>query len=60
MTSNEKAIPIALGFGPDANSSVVDVKDGKIVWIRPLRYNWTYDEKQYNPWKIGALTGAAR
>jgi len=30
----------------------VDVKDGKIVRIRPLHYDSKYDPKQFNPWKI--------
>jgi molybdopterin guanine dinucleotide-containing S/N-oxide reductase-like protein len=30
----------------------VDVKDGKIVRIRPLHYDSRYDPKQFNPWKI--------
>ncbi len=31
---------------------VVDVKDGKAVRIRPFHYDWKYDKKQFNPWKI--------
>ena len=31
---------------------MVDVKDGKIVRIRPLHYDWKYDRKQLNPWKF--------
>jgi trimethylamine-N-oxide reductase (cytochrome c) len=38
-----------------ANPSVVDVKNGKIVRIRPLHYDWQYDRKEFNPWKIEAL-----
>jgi trimethylamine-N-oxide reductase (cytochrome c) len=30
----------------------VDVKDGKIVRIRPLHYDWKYDRKNLNPWKF--------
>src|SRR3990172_566784 len=30
----------------------VDVKDGKIVRIRPLHYDSKYDPKQFNSWKI--------
>ncbi|MBN1321684.1 MAG: molybdopterin-dependent oxidoreductase [Thermoleophilia bacterium] len=30
----------------------VDVKDGKAVRIRPLKYDWKYDYKKLNPWKI--------
>jgi hypothetical protein len=39
----EKSFPITLGFGPNANSSMVDVKNGKIVRIRPLHYDWNPD-----------------
>ena len=30
----------------------VDVKDGKIIRIRPLHYDWKYDRKALNPWKF--------
>jgi molybdopterin guanine dinucleotide-containing S/N-oxide reductase-like protein len=30
----------------------VDTKDGKIIRIRPLHFDWKYDAKQFNPWKI--------
>jgi len=42
------------GVGSGANTSVVDVKDGKIVRIRPLRYDWKYKPEEFNPWKIEA------
>src|SRR4030066_2044920 len=29
----------------------VDVKDGRIVRVRPLHYDWKYDPAQLNPWK---------
>jgi trimethylamine-N-oxide reductase (cytochrome c) len=38
----------------DGNGSVVDVKDGKIVRIRPLHRDWQYDPKDFNPWKMEA------
>jgi molybdopterin guanine dinucleotide-containing S/N-oxide reductase-like protein len=53
----EQSFLKGLGFcavSADANSSVVDVKDGKIVRIRPLHYDWKYDPKEFNPWKIKA------
>src|SRR4030043_1805796 len=31
---------------------VADVKDGKAVRIRPFHYDWKYDKKQFNPWKM--------
>ena len=30
----------------------VDVSHGKIVRIRPLHFDWKYDKKKFNPWKI--------
>ena len=44
----------SLGFGPNANSSVVDVRNGKIIRIRPLHFDWKYDKKEFNPWRIEA------
>ena len=43
-----------IDFGFDGNPSVVDVKKGKIVRIRPLHYDWQYDRKEFNPWKMEA------
>ncbi len=31
---------------------VVDVKNGKIVRVRPLHYDWKYSREEMNPWKI--------
>ena len=42
----EKALVIGLGFCGTflgANAAVTDVKDGKIVRIRPLHYDWKYE-----------------
>ena len=35
-----------------SNASMVDVKDGKIIRIRPMHYLWKYEEKDLNPWKM--------
>jgi anaerobic selenocysteine-containing dehydrogenase len=35
-----------------SNASMVDVKDGKIIRIRPMHYDWKYDPKAMNPWKM--------
>ena len=32
----------------------VDVKDGKLLRIRPLHYDWKYSPEEYKPWKIEA------
>jgi len=37
-----------------SNASVVDVKDGKIVRVRPLHYDWKYKPEEFSPWKIEA------
>jgi molybdopterin guanine dinucleotide-containing S/N-oxide reductase-like protein len=53
-TADEKSLPITIGFSPNSNSSVVDVKNGKIVRIRPLRFDWKYDKQTFNPWEMKA------
>jgi anaerobic selenocysteine-containing dehydrogenase len=36
-----------------SNASMVDVKDGKIIRIRPMHYDWKYEPaKDMNPWKF--------
>src|SRR3990170_5392812 len=53
----EKSVIKGLGFcsfGTDANISVVDVKDGKIIRIRPLHFDWKYKPEEFRPWKIEA------
>ena len=30
----------------------VDVKDDKIIRVRPFHYDWKYKSKEFNPWKI--------
>ncbi|MFC1902185.1 molybdopterin-dependent oxidoreductase [Chloroflexota bacterium] len=34
--------------------AAIDVKNGKIVRIRPLHLDWKYAKKEFNPWKIEA------
>lgn len=41
-------------FAFGSNSAEIDVKDGKILRIRPLRYNRKYKTEQLRPWKIKA------
>lgn len=48
----QKSLPISLGFNPNANSAIADVKNGKIVRLRPLHFDWKYDKKDFNPWKM--------
>jgi len=40
-----------IGIGIDSNTVQVDVKDNKIIRIRPFHYDWKYDVK---PWSINA------
>jgi trimethylamine-N-oxide reductase (cytochrome c) len=37
-----------------SNSAAVDVKDGKILRIRPMRYDEKYDINEAKPWRIEA------
>jgi len=56
-TDGERSVCKGLGFcsiSGDANSSVIDVKDGKIIRIRPLHYDWKYRPEEFNPWKMEA------
>jgi anaerobic selenocysteine-containing dehydrogenase len=57
-TEKESSSLKGLGFisstSGDANTSVIDVKNGKIVRIRPLHFDWKYDSKGFNPWKMEA------
>ena len=52
-----KSIVKGLGlsdFGGNGNPSVIDVRNGKIVRIRPLHYDWKYDPGEFSPWKMEA------
>jgi trimethylamine-N-oxide reductase (cytochrome c) len=57
MPEKEKTIVKGLSFGgvtEDANAAQVDVKDGKIVRIRPLHFDWKYRPEEFRPWKLEA------
>jgi trimethylamine-N-oxide reductase (cytochrome c) len=41
-------------FGDSTNLAAIDVKDGKIVRIRPFHYDWKYDPEEFHPWKFKA------
>jgi anaerobic selenocysteine-containing dehydrogenase len=52
-----KSIVKGLGlndFGGNGNASVIDVKNGKILRIRPLHFDWKYDREEFKPWKMEA------
>ncbi len=45
-----KGLSFIASSSGDANTSVVDVKNGRIVRIRPLHFDSQYDPKSFNPW----------
>jgi len=53
--SREKTVirTVALmGYLAGGSVAAVDVKDDKIVRIRPLHYDWKYTREEINPWKF--------
>ena len=57
MPDKEKTIVKGLSFGgvtDDANVAQVDVKNGKIIRIRPLHFDSKYKPEEFKPWKIEA------
>ncbi len=53
----EKSVPKGLcfsGFSTDGNPVRVDIKNGKIIRIRPLHFDWKYNKEKFNPWKMEA------
>jgi anaerobic selenocysteine-containing dehydrogenase len=57
-TASEKSFVKGLSLndfgGSCASPSVIDVKNGKIVRMRPLHYDSKYNPQSFNPWKIEA------
>ncbi len=49
----EKTTVKALGFLGVGGGvpCAVDYRDGKVIRIRPLHYDWKYDRQSLNPWK---------
>ena len=45
---------MSLSGGQSGYPCSIDVRDGKIIRIRPLHYDWRYDPEQFNPWKMEA------
>jgi molybdopterin guanine dinucleotide-containing S/N-oxide reductase-like protein len=41
-------------FSIGSPPSAVDVRDGRIVRIRPFHYDWKYTREEINPWKVRA------
>ncbi|MBN1177011.1 MAG: molybdopterin-dependent oxidoreductase, partial [Dehalococcoidales bacterium] len=40
--------------GDNSNLAAIDVRDGKIVRIRPLHLDWKYKPEEFRPWKLEA------
>ena len=54
VKAEEKSYVIGIGYcggGAGSNTSIADVKNGKLLRIRPLHYDWKYDKKNFNAWK---------
>ncbi len=57
MSDKEKTVAKGCSFcgiAQDGNSIQVDVKNGKIVRIRPLHFDWKYSHEHLRPWKVEA------
>ena len=55
--SGEKTVIKSTGLssgGKHSQLQFCDIKDGKIIRIRPFRYDWKYKPEEFNPWKIKA------
>lgn len=54
-TAGDKTVIRSLALGGllgGGGECAVDVKDGKILRVRPFHYDWKYDREALNPWKI--------
>jgi trimethylamine-N-oxide reductase (cytochrome c) len=54
-TKVDRTVVRALALGGllgGCDPSCVDVKDGKIVRVRPMHFDWKFDRKSFNPWKF--------
>jgi trimethylamine-N-oxide reductase (cytochrome c) len=55
IKTKDKTVLRALGLGGyfgGGAEGMVDVKDGKIVRVRPMQYGWKYDKSEVRQWKI--------
>ncbi len=55
MSESEKTVIKSLSLGGTQGGGApcfVDVKDGKVVRVRPLHYDLKYTRKEINPWKM--------
>ena len=49
-----KTLSLLSETGTGGNASLVDVKNGRIIRIRPLHYDWKHNPKELNPWRLDA------
>jgi len=49
-----KALNLIGETGTGGSTVAVDVKDGKIVRLRPLHYDWKYKAEEFGQWEIHA------
>jgi trimethylamine-N-oxide reductase (cytochrome c) len=42
------------GVSEDSNTVQVDIKNGKIIRIRPFHFDWKYTPEHIKPWKVEA------
>jgi molybdopterin guanine dinucleotide-containing S/N-oxide reductase-like protein len=55
--TSEKTCIKSTGFssmGLGSHVAAVDVRDGRIVRIRPFRYDWKYKPEEFRPWRYEA------
>jgi trimethylamine-N-oxide reductase (cytochrome c) len=42
------------GFGDNCNVAAIDTEDGKLIRIRPLRFDWRFGPEHFKPWRLEA------
>jgi len=55
LKTKDKTVLRGLGLGGllgGSSEGMVDVKDGKIIRVRPFHYDWKYNRKDVKRWKI--------
>ncbi|MFK5951996.1 MAG: molybdopterin-dependent oxidoreductase [Desulfobacterium sp.] len=55
IKTKDKTVLRSLGLGGyfgGGAEGMVDVKDGKIVRVRPMQYGWKYDQKDVRQWSM--------
>ena len=55
IRTKDKTVLRSLGLGGffgGGSEGMVDVKDGRIVRVRPLRYGWKYQKEDVRQWKM--------